>query len=189
MSNLPQSGQSNSPDSLTVTREEFRLQLRDLLEFLAQALGNVTGTYSTQTVDPLTLIFQGQPSLAVNAEPGASDASQRLVTSRWVRRYAVTPSATAPINPVQDQIWIDTSQAPPKMKQWQSTPSPGSWIEIRLGGGATGAGTNAVFFENDQTVTAAYTITAGKNAISAGPVTIASGVTVTVPSGSTWVIV
>lgn len=56
-------------------------------------------------------------------------------------------------------------------------------------GGATGGGTDAVFYENDTTVTTNYTITAGKNAMTAGPVTINSGVTVTVPSGSSWVVV
>lgn len=63
----------------------------------------------------------------------------------------------------------------------------GNWLS--LGGGATGGGTNDVFYENSTTVTADYTITSGKNAVSAGPITINSGVTVTVPSGSTWTIV
>ena len=57
------------------------------------------------------------------------------------------------------------------------------------GGGATGGGTDEVFYENDQAVTTDYTISTNKNAMSAGPITINSGVTVTVPSGSTWVIV
>lgn len=56
-------------------------------------------------------------------------------------------------------------------------------------GGATGAGGNQVFYENDQTVTANYTITNGKNAMSAGPITINSGVTVTVGSGEVWTII
>jgi hypothetical protein len=58
-----------------------------------------------------------------------------------------------------------------------------------LGGGATGAGGDEVFYENEQTVTTNYTITSNENAMSAGPVTVNTGVTVTVPSGSTWVIV
>jgi hypothetical protein len=58
-----------------------------------------------------------------------------------------------------------------------------------VGGGATGGGSDDVFYENGQTVTANYTLTTGKNAISAGPITINSGVTVTVPSGQNWVIV
>jgi hypothetical protein len=39
------------------------------------------------------------------------------------------------------------------------------------------------------TLTTNYTITTSKNAMTAGPVTINSGVTVTVPSGSTWTVV
>lgn len=58
-----------------------------------------------------------------------------------------------------------------------------------IGGGASGGGSDAVFYENGQTVTTSYTITSNSNAMSAGPITINSGVTVTVPSGSSWVIV
>jgi hypothetical protein len=57
-----------------------------------------------------------------------------------------------------------------------------------LGGAAGGVG-NPVFYENDTNVTADYTITAGKNAGSFGPITVDSGVTVTVPDGSVWTIV
>ena len=47
----------------------------------------------------------------------------------------------------------------------------------------------APIYENTQTVSASYTITSGSSAVSAGPISIASGTTVTVPSGSRWVIV
>ena len=56
-------------------------------------------------------------------------------------------------------------------------------------GGASGAGGDAVFYENDQTVTTSYSITENRNAMSAGPITIDASATVTIPSGSTWVIV
>jgi hypothetical protein len=52
-----------------------------------------------------------------------------------------------------------------------------------------GGGSNRVFFENDIIVTDNYTITTNKNALTAGPITVASGVTVTVPPGSTWTVV
>jgi hypothetical protein len=58
-----------------------------------------------------------------------------------------------------------------------------------IGAGAKGGGNNQVFFENDTNVTVDYTITSGKNAMTAGPVTINTGVSVTVPDGSTWTIV
>ena len=62
-----------------------------------------------------------------------------------------------------------------------------SWSSI--GGGATGGGSDAVFLETDNTVTTDYTLTTNKNAVTAGPITINSGITVTVPSGQSWVIV
>lgn len=52
-----------------------------------------------------------------------------------------------------------------------------------------GGGNDDVFIENSQIVTTNYTISSGKNAGTFGPVTINSGVTVTVPSGSVWTIV
>ena len=56
-------------------------------------------------------------------------------------------------------------------------------------GGATGAGGDAIFWENDQNVTTNYTISTNKNAMSAGPITVNSGVVVTIPSGSVWTVV
>ena len=58
-----------------------------------------------------------------------------------------------------------------------------------IGGGATGGGSDRVFYENGQTVATSYTLTTSTNAVSAGPITINSGVTVTIPSGQSWVIV
>ena len=58
-----------------------------------------------------------------------------------------------------------------------------------ISAGATGGGSDEVFYENDQTVTTNYTITNGKNAMAAGPITINSGVTVTVGSGENLTIV
>jgi len=58
-----------------------------------------------------------------------------------------------------------------------------------LAGGALGGGTDQVFYENDSVITQNYTIGTNKNALTAGPVTINSGVTVVVPSGSAWSIV
>ena len=58
-----------------------------------------------------------------------------------------------------------------------------------VGGGATGGGSDDIFIENGQTVTTNYTLSTGKNAGSFGPITIANGIVVTVPSGQVWTIV
>lgn len=46
-----------------------------------------------------------------------------------------------------------------------------------------------VFYLNNQTITQNYTVPANQNAMSAGPLTIATGVTVTVSDGATWTVV
>jgi hypothetical protein len=58
-----------------------------------------------------------------------------------------------------------------------------------ISAGATGGGSDQVFYENGQNVTTNYTITNTKNAMSAGPITVDSGVTVTVGAGETWTVV
>jgi hypothetical protein len=65
-----------------------------------------------------------------------------------------------------------------------------------IGGGATGGGANQAFYENDQNITASYTIGATKNAMTTGPITIThievtgaiSGTTLTVSAVTSGVI-
>jgi hypothetical protein len=71
--------------------------------------------------------------------------------------------------------------------------SLGSGLSLSAGvlsssGGATGAGGDEVFIENEVVVTTSYTLTAGKNAMSTGPITVNGGVVVTIPLGARWVI-
>ena len=58
-----------------------------------------------------------------------------------------------------------------------------SWATI-----ASGNNTSYGLYEHAHTIAANYSITSGNNAMTAGPITINSGVSVTVPTGSTWVI-
>lgn len=53
----------------------------------------------------------------------------------------------------------------------------------------TGGGVDKVFYLNQPTVTTNYTLEANINSLSAGPITINSGVTVTIPDSSTWTVV
>ena len=64
-----------------------------------------------------------------------------------------------------------------------------TWAEQSASGGAVGGGSDTVFWENGQTVTTNYTITNNTNAGSFGPITINSGVTVTVGSGENWTVI
>ena len=62
-----------------------------------------------------------------------------------------------------------------------------NWV-LAGGGGGGGAEAGGAIYENTQSINANYTITTNKNGFSVGPITVASGVTVTVPSGSRYVI-
>jgi hypothetical protein len=62
-----------------------------------------------------------------------------------------------------------------------------NWI-LSGGGGGGGAEAGGMIYENTQELTTSYTITTGKNGMSVGPITIDSGVTLTVPSGSRYVV-
>lgn len=55
-------------------------------------------------------------------------------------------------------------------------------------GGVGGANAGGAIYENSQVIAANYTITTGKNGMSAGPITINNGVTLTIPDNSVWVV-
>ena len=95
----------------------------------------------------------------------------------------VTPTGTTAQRPtgVAGYLRFNTTLAKPEV--YNGT----AWGSV--GGGATGGGSDEVFVENGQTVTTNYTLSTNKNASSVGPITINSGITVTVPSGSTWAII
>jgi hypothetical protein len=115
------------------------------------------------------------------------DAIAELDTEK-VPRTSTTGSAKLPVGTTAQR---DGSPASGMIRYNTTTSSfegyGSAWGAI--GGGATGGGTDGWALEHDNTVTTSYTISTGKNVVSAGPLTINSGATVTVPSGSTWVIV
>jgi hypothetical protein len=86
---------------------------------------------------------------------------------------------------------ITFTSAPPAGSSNIYVSYPTQVINLTAGGeaGATGGGSDQVFYLNGQVVNTSYTIPAGTNAMSAGPITIADGATVTVPSGTSWTIV
>ena len=62
--------------------------------------------------------------------------------------------------------------------------SAASWAVLDTDANTTTKG----LYEHAHTIAANYSITSGNNAMTAGPITINSSVSVTIPSGSTWVI-
>jgi hypothetical protein len=63
--------------------------------------------------------------------------------------------------------------------------STASWATVNTDGNITTKGV----YEHSNTISANYTIASGNNAASFGPITVASGVSVTVPSGSVWTVI
>src|SRR6056300_928247 len=99
-------------------------------------------------------------------------------------------STTPPADPEQGTTYWDSEEGNAYIYYEDGTSN--QWVPLVPSTppkNATGGGTDEVFFENDTAVTTNYTLQTGKNAMSAGPITINSGVTVTVPSGQSWVIV
>lgn len=64
----------------------------------------------------------------------------------------------------------------------------GTQFQIASGSGGGGAKAGGVIYENGQTISSNYTISTGKNGHSVGPITVANGVTVSVPDGSRWLV-
>jgi len=114
-----------------------------------------------------------------------------LTTGNTVVVYNAAPSAyngTFSITVTSTTTFTYTMASNPGVNATSvGTYGLGSWGQ--LGGGATGSGADTVFILNGQTISNSYTIPTGFNAGTFGPVSIASGVTVTVPSGSVWSII
>ena len=89
-------------------------------------------------------------------------------------------TAQRPAVPVDGEMRYNTTTS--QFEGYQG----GAWGQ--LGGGATGGGPDEVFVENARVVTTNYTLSTNKSAESVGPITINSGITVTIPSDERWVI-
>jgi hypothetical protein len=97
--------------------------------------------------------------------------------------YVLIPAGTTaqrPVSPANGEMRYNTTTD--QFEGYQG----GAWGQ--LGGGATGGGGDEVFVENARIVTTNYTLSTGKSAESVGPITVNSGVTVTIPSDERWVI-
>ena len=123
----------------------------------------------------------------LNFVDGVTGAIQTQLNAR-VERTAATGSAVLPVgttaqrdgSPVTGYFRFNSTLG--AFEGFNGT----AWGGV---GGATGGGTDRVFYENDQVVTTNYTLTSGKNAVSAGPVTVNGGVTVSIPAGARWSVV
>jgi hypothetical protein len=139
-------------------------------------------TYNGQTISSITNV--------TTTATLTTAANHNLTTGTFVTVSGATPSAyngTFSITVTGDTTFTYTMLTDPA----GSATVVGSYkvgVWGQLGGGATGNGGDQVFVENSQVVTASYQIPVGRNASTVSPITINSGVVVTIPSGSRWVV-
>jgi hypothetical protein len=140
---------------------------------------------STGQLDASTGLVNGVP--LANGGTGGTSASTALISLGSITSLTgsqILPTGTAAQRdsfPNAGYIRFNTDIS--QFEGYNGT----NWTSV--GGGATGGGSDQIFFQNGQVVTTSYIITTGTNSMSAGPITINTGVTVTVPTDSTWVIV
>ena len=166
-----------------------------LIAYVPGAAANISFTpYSTIASNNVQGAVQELTDEKLNLTGGTITGDVTLSNQSDLRFGEATANGSnyvgfqAPANITADVLW--TLPATDAAVSGYALKSNGAGVlSWGLAGGALGGGTDQVFYENDQTVTTNYTISTNKNAMTAGPVTINSGVTVVVPSGSSWVIV
>ena len=133
--------------------------------------------------------------MAINTVNSAGIADGSIVNADIKSDAAIAKTKLAALNIVNADITDDTISeakldihaAPSGTDKVLGYTSNGMEWTVAAAG-ATGAGGDKIFWENGQTVTTDYTITNNYNAGTWGPVTINSGVTVTIGDGEYWTI-
>jgi len=173
---------------------------------LSGTWGNTVNTEITALLDSAiagTTTISADADITLTTTTGAANESREAIIL-WTAGGTVTRNITAPAQSKTYVVINKTSSTQSIVLRGVGpttgvTVSAGSsaicawngvdFVKISGSGGATGGGSDQIFYENGQTVTTNYTLTAGQNAGSFGPITINSSITVTVPSGSTWSVV
>lgn len=152
-----------------------------------------------------TFIFEG----AVNANVAYVQINAGAVFDVDPLEWTIFSAAAIPLNSIQNDRFAQVAEATVKGRQAGSGTGNVEDLTadqlVAIVNAATGAAlvdgvkvdadfgdqrvSAGVFYENAQSVDADYTISADKNAMSVGPITISSGVTVTIPTTSTWAII
>ena len=140
-------------------------------------------TISSPTVNTGNLTVSTGDAYITAGKLGVGTASSLVTMSLVGTDAALLLVGTTAQRPTGSQGYIRFNTSTIKFEGYNGS------IWASVGGGATGGGSDQIFIENGQTVNIDYTITTSNNAGTFGPVTVATGVTVTVPTGSVWSIV
>ena len=132
---------------------------------------NTTAT-GTSSWNPQSLTYQAWGQSFINSNISADSGD----ITYWLRPSQYSAGGTEVCVMIDGDYYSGTGQY-----KVLNTGNISSYAMTQSAGGAV--------VENSQTISANYTMTSGKSGMSAGDITIATGVTVTIPSGSRWVIV
>tara|TARA_B100001964_G_C14038279_1_gene511465 strand:+ start:191 stop:850 length:660 start_codon:yes stop_codon:yes gene_type:complete len=147
---------------------------------------NIVFSSEPESGDTFWAVYQGQNVDIGIPSNGAVSEAQMNISNSPTNGYFLSAQSGDTGGLTWAEVDALPSQSGNAGKFLTTNASTASWAALA---GATGGGTDEVFYENDQTITTNYELTANKNAMSAGPLTINSSIEVTVPSGATWIIV
>lgn len=103
----------------------------------------------------------------------------------YVGQTGTTASASIPVGTTAQR---DGSPANGMFRYNTTTDEFEGYSESAWGSIGGGASAGGAIYENVDDIASNYTLTSGSNGMSVGPITLATGVTVTVPTGQRWVI-
>lgn len=158
--------------------------------------GGAVGGGASVEVDSIAPEDPAEGNLWLDSDTGIMSA---FLGGSWIQisgdsGIVVYSRSTIPSNAANGDFWFDTESG------ITSIYYNDSWLAVSGGdidfsslsqniftSGTIKAGNP--FYLNNNTISADYTIPSNTNAMSAGPITIADNVTVTVPDGSEWTVV
>jgi len=143
--------------------------------YATAAQGTLADT-ATQPADLGTAAATAATDYATAAQGVKADASVQATATTGQANLPSGTTAQRTVTPATGALRFNSTDV--SFEGYNGT----EWGSI--GGGAA----DGIFYENEQNVTSNYTVVATKNAMTAGPVTIASGVSVTIETGGRWVV-
>ena len=162
-------------------------------DFTASTGTTVTLTTGANVGDDVSIIAYGTFTLADHYTKVQTDAryyqqsqlyTQTQTDAGFVDQTSETGAAKIPAGTTAQR---DASPATGALR-FNSTDTSFEGYDGSEWGSIGGGAADGVFYENEQNVTANYTIVSTKNAMTAGPININSGVTVTIETGARWVV-
>jgi hypothetical protein len=160
--------------------------------------GVTAGTYTKVTVDAKGRVTTGASILAADVptlNQNTTGSAATLTTARTINTVSFNGSANIVVEPYVENddstnatryiTFVDSSTAGHQRLNEDSNFT----INPSTGTVTTNGAFASTFALNKNTIDVSYSIPSGYNAVAAGPVVINNGITVTIPTGSTWVIV